>query len=312
MQKDRSKIGILDIGTLSLRFDIFAVDPIDLSPLESYRLIHRAGENTAAADLIAGAFDQIKKLAEQHGVARIVGGATGLFRREKTLAAKILSAAADRGIDLRVLSGEEELRLIAAAIVSFFPELPDSALLIDIGGGSSEVSVIKKGKLTCGESVPIGVLVAKSMFPPELDGRYSVGAVAAMEEFCAKTFAELRDRFEKVVAINQEFIIGSSGSARELERVLSSVGREFSLEQLDVLLAQIGDKSVEQLISISGIDSKRADLMVPGAIIFREAMRAFSLKRAKVSHFSLRHGILMEEIAARPSYGDCQKSRREK
>lgn len=298
LQKDRSKIGILDIGTLSLRFDIFAVDPIDLTPLDSYRLIHRAGENIAAAELIARAFDQIKKLAEQHGVERIVGGATGLFRKEKTLAAKILSAAADRGIELRVLSGEEELRLIAAAIVRFFPELPESAVLIDIGGGSSEVSIVERGKLVCGESVPIGVLVAKAMYPPETDGRYSPRAIAAMEEFCARTFAELRSRFQGVVEIRQEFIIGSSGSARELERVLDSVGREFSIEQLDALLAQIGDKSVEQLINVSGIDPKRADLMVAGTIIFREAMRAFSVRRAKVSHFSLRHGILVEEAAA--------------
>jgi exopolyphosphatase/guanosine-5'-triphosphate,3'-diphosphate pyrophosphatase len=301
---DKSKIGILDIGTFSLRFDIFQIDPLKLEPIGSFRLIHRAGESDLSDDAeaervrarFACAFDEIRAIAMKHGVGRIIGGATGLFRVREDFAQGIIIEAGQRGIVLRVLSGDEELTLIASGIIRFFPDRPRSSLLIDIGGGSSEVSLVRDDKLVCGESVPIGVLVAKNIFPPGESGRFELPNLTGMRELFRNTFHELHKRFTDITTVDPEIVIGSSGSARELERVLNSVGKYLTIQQLESFFLAISDKSTEQLVKTDGIDPKRVDLLVPGTAIFVEAMREFSLNRAKVSHYSLRHGILAAEI----------------
>ena len=298
------RLGILDIGTLSFRFDIFEVNPLKLEPVKSFRLMHRAGEFEMAtpaefasvADRIIVAFDEIVKLAKENATERITGSLTGFFRKHPEFAERILAAAKSRGIDLRVLSGQEESTLIAEAVIRFFSDRPETALLLDIGGGSSEVSIIHGDRLVCGRSVPLGVLVVKSEFPPAADGSFSPTQLLGLKGKLAGIFGAVKNEFYASTDLRPEIVIGSSGSARELERILAPGSGELSLAAVDEFYEKISGKSYDELRKMDRVDAARADLLVPGTAIFSELMRAFSMERAKISHYSLRHGILAAEI----------------
>ena len=283
-------LGIIDLGTVALRFDVyrFGDDGGAVLAFKS-RAMPRLGEvlhdRAELRARVLRELERIKVEAERAGVTDLLAAGT-MALREGDGAHEILAEVEQLlGMKFRVLSGEEEAILTAKGILSQEKNLPSSVVLIDIGGGSTEVSFCRDGRRLDSRSFPVGVLVWKD------------GADVAASR------AELSARFQELTAAAKQFdpslAIGSSGTVRTIEKVLMAKlgtpeGAEYRLSDLSELLERFRSMSADELLTVPGIERSRADIVLPGVFIFESVLSAISIQRFRVTHFSLRHGMLAE------------------
>ena len=283
-------LGIIDLGTVALRFDVyrFGDDGGAVLAFKS-RAMPRLGEvlhdRAELRARVLRELERIKVEAERAGVTDLLAAGT-MALREGDGAHEILAEVEQLlGMKFRVLSGEEEAILTAKGILSQEKNLPPSVVLIDIGGGSTEVSFCRDGRRLDSRSFPVGVLVWK----PGVDVAESRAELAAL----------FRDLCSAAKQFDPSLAVGSSGTIRSLERILiakfgTADGAEYRRNELSEMYLSFQSMDREDLLRVPGIEASRADILLPGLLIFEATLEALSLQSFRVTHFSLRHGMLAE------------------
>lgn len=189
------------------------------------------------------------------------------------------------GIDIEIISGEEEARTIydnhieKLLVTSASAEAcGQSYLYVDVGGGSTEISIISNGELTASQSFNIGTLRL-------LSGLVSLEAV---NEMCDKICAMLNGT--KGIQI-----IGSGGNINKLYRLVpkkSKLKDRISLPQLVKIYGQLSSLSVEERIREFDLRPDRADVIVPAAQIFIAIAQAVDANAILVPTIGLADGII--------------------
>lgn len=299
------KIGIVDLGTLSLRFDVFetaAEAPPRL--IERYRSMPRLGEgaftsgrlDSAAAARALEELSRVKRLAADHRLERLIAVGTGVLRTAEGSAELVAEIRRVTGIALEVISGEREAELTARGILENEREVEGLVALVDIGGGSTEISLCRHGSLQSVTSVDLGV---SKLLQLGGGGRHPFPE-AVVEKL----------RHEAQVAVDGahlplteavDHLLGSSGTIRALARLGESGGNEQEVLEgtaLAGMLKEIVGSSRESALQIPGMEERRVDLMVPGLILLLTILRRLGADRIRVTKFSLRHGLLAELLDA--------------
>ncbi len=254
----------------------------------SGRLDPRAARRTLQA------LSSFKRRADELKVDKMVAFATSALRDASDADDIIQKIRRNVGIDVHIISGREEATLIAEAILTREQHPKGTFGLIDIGGGSTEVSVCRDSKVLVCESFPLGVARLQQIFlrtiPPE-DGKQSVKHLRGhVREVLKATVKE--DDWPKA-----KHVIGSSGTVRALARMCErNTGRDISLKWLEKLIRTMTPLTLEEIIALPGMDPKRADLMLGGTVVLAETLRALGADSASATEFSLRDGILDQEL----------------
>jgi exopolyphosphatase/guanosine-5'-triphosphate,3'-diphosphate pyrophosphatase len=312
------RIGIIDLGTNSVRFDVFEEAPVLHRKLPSrkrgralesskirriYRdkLMVRLGEGlfesgriqAAAAQRTLLAFQHFAKTAESLGLDRLIALGTSALRDGNGSAGLIRKIKKETGIQIRVISGEEEARLIAVGILGN-DTLPSTAplALIDIGGGSMEVSLVQGQKIRFSQSFPLGTARLSQLHldqsPP------TKAAVHALrEEVAAQLANALPSDFSPRLAI------GSSGTIRALGKLLGSPSNKrkvFKLKALERFNKKVQSLELPEIRQIPKMEANRADMILAGSLLLEETLRILGVEQIRVSEFSLRNGVLLEEL----------------
>ena len=228
----------------------------------------------------------------------------------------------DLGLKFDVISAEDEARLSVLGCASLFEREAEHAMIVDIGGGSTEISWIAPSAVldaglnppiiswgTC----PIGVVtLAEDDVEPEGDARY--GWYEALVTRIAETIAEvgqaqhLRDSF----AQGRGHIIGTSGTVTSLAGVFLELprynrqrvdGMWFDVRDCRATIAKLLAQTREQRAENACIGKDRADLVVIGGAILDAVLRVWPADRIRVADRGLREGVLMRLMAqheARP------------
>lgn len=295
MNEDR-RLGIIDFGTVALRLDVYQVDNNNLAEvIHRYRALPRLGEVLKDPEefrnRVLREIGTVRKEADLAGARELLAVGTSAFRDLPNREALVQELYSAFGITLQILSGEEEAALTAEGILSQEPDLPREVALIDIGGGSTEVSFCRDRKTVSSVSLNIGCLSMKEALP---------GAnVNAFLLRYAEPLKKLKEQF------SPELVVGSSGTIRSIERVLSPVagsekpGRVYEAQELRILLTQLLPLSPHALLEVPGVEAKRADILIPGIFLFETVLSALGVTRFRVSHFSLRHGVLARRLRER-------------
>lgn len=305
LQFTRMRLGIVDLGTLSLRFDIY-----ELTAGERPRLLvrhramprlgaeaYRTGELTAeAADRASAELRAVRRIADDHRVERIRAVGTAFLRSARGGEQLIRRLREESGIEIEPITGEEEARLTALGIIANEPSAGDGPLLlVDIGGGSTELSLCNARAVTRSVSIPLG---AERLLHSGLQGRpisYPFPRDAKQrieEESRAAVLPFAKDAPQSLT------VFGSSGTVRALARLHQADGSEsevLSTRRIGELLDEMCRGTRDDLLSIPGMEERRLDFMVSGTILLVEILAAFHATEARVTKFSLRHGILEEE-----------------
>lgn len=305
------RLAIIDLGTNSVRFDVHQIGPgRQVKRLHREKIMVRLGTgifmngrlDRHAIHRTLHAFKRFKRLSEQFRVRKTIAFGTSALReavdREKFLKA----IEEETGIHLRVISGTEEAKLIAHGILKGesrkhrFERIKGCFALVDIGGGSTEVSICRGKEILYSQSFPLGTSRLQQLFlkktPPD------PASVAEVRK-------QIRNVIFEVILPNHwpsvERVFGSSGTVRAIEKILNAKEQcdfEGSMSRKDIsaLIEQVSRMNTAELLSVPGLESKRMDMIVSGGLILDECMLALGAKKATFTEFSLRDGVLEEEL----------------
>lgn len=302
------RIAVLDLGSSS--FHLLVADA------EPGGTIHRVGRERvmlrlgalitdggkiprSAADSAVETVSQMRKDASEAGAERVIAVATAALR-EATNSREVVTRLSEAlGERVRVLSGEDEARLIFLAITKRMG-LSERALGIDLGGGSLELALGAGGEVRWERSLPIGsVRLHQELGRDPLTGEQQEAIAARVRD----AIAPLRDRVERFAPARA---VAIGGTVRALYRLANGLDEDthripldarLRRSELDGLVAKLAGSSHAGRMRMRGISARRADLLPTGALIVREIFRALGLREVSVCDWGLREGVLLDAVA---------------
>jgi exopolyphosphatase / guanosine-5'-triphosphate,3'-diphosphate pyrophosphatase len=242
-------------------------------------------------------FDVLRQYAravEEHGAERTTAVMTSAVR-DAANGAEFARAVGERfGFDARTLSGDEEARLTYLGATAARSG-PDPLLVIDIGGGSTELVVGEAGAVRFHVSTQIGVVRHSERHlrsdPPTAE-ELSALAGAVADELEAAVPRKVRDGVRTAVAV--------AGTATQSAGVdlgaggLDVEGHRLSRERLRAILARLASVPLAERREVPGLDPDRAPTIVAGVVVLIRALRAFGLAEVEVSERDILWGAALE------------------
>jgi exopolyphosphatase/guanosine-5'-triphosphate,3'-diphosphate pyrophosphatase len=206
----------------------------------------------------------------------------------------------ETGVDLRVLSGEEEARYTFLAARRWYGWSAGRLLVLDIGGGSLEIAIGRDEEPTRALSVPFGAgRLTRTRFKGDPPSRDEVAETAGWLEDQLTPVAKkvLKDgEPDRVVATSKTFrtlarLTGAAPSSQgpRARRVLTDAG-------LRQLLAFISRMSANDLAELEGVSASRAHQLVAGALVAQATMRALSRSELEICPWALREGVILRRL----------------
>lgn len=302
------KLSVIDLGTntiLMVTAEIGADGSIHL--LGDEHEIARLGRGVdATRRIMPESFDRVesfllryRQISSDLGAERIVAFGTSALRDAANREEFIDEMDHRTSIRIEVISGAEEAELTFAGAM-FGLEIDQARrVVIDIGGGSTEIAVGTTQALEQSRSVDIGAVRITERYlgtlPPSADS-----LAAARQEIAG----ELADLFELE---GEPAALGVAGTVTTLGAIDAGIesfsaealdGWRLSREAIEEQVARIASLTLEEIGMIPQIPTARADVILGGALILEEFMRRYSLPEIIVSTRGLRYGILMREAHA--------------
>jgi exopolyphosphatase/guanosine-5'-triphosphate,3'-diphosphate pyrophosphatase len=304
------KLAAIDIGTNSIKLLVAAVDETGvLEVLSREKSPVRLGSETLSTGRLApeaieagvAAIEQfLRSVAAQE--AELVRAVATCAVREAENSQEFLDAVRRRtGIEVDVVSGEEEARLIHLAARSEFSSRLDPLFLIDIGGGSTEFVVSNGERVLLTESLPLGSVRLAELVrddpPSEKDRKALKKAIRAVAKRAA--IAVRKTGFKTCV--------GSAGTIQSLSLVHEAavLGREpipsghrtLSREGLKKVNKILRRTTQKEKLRVPGLDPRRRDIAVPGGLLLAWILKRTGAESIVVGERGLREGIILDYAA---------------
>jgi exopolyphosphatase/guanosine-5'-triphosphate,3'-diphosphate pyrophosphatase len=302
------RVAIIDLGTNSVRFDVHQLAPRGRAvALHREKLMIRLGQglfldgklDPNAVRRTLEAFISFHRTATLLHADKVVAFGTSALR-EANDAESLLSKIRRRtAIDVRVISGEEEAKLIAEGILANEKPVKGRFALVDIGGGSTEISVCERRKVLHASSFALGTARLQEVFlktnPPTAPRN---GGLRPIEQLRRYIKSVLLPKFIADDWAKAPLAMGSSGTIRALSKIMRKLEGTRAIERkgLARLVEEMSRMTTTELLGIPGMEAKRVDMILAGAILLEECMDALGAKKMLPTNFSLRDGILNEEL----------------
>jgi len=299
-------LAAIDVGTNSLHLVVARVTEggrfeVIEREKEPVRLGSGPGDmkrmDTAAMDRGVAALDRMRKVAAIWG-APVRAVATSAVREADNRDEFVRRAHTEAGVDVEVISGVEEARLIHLGVLQALPVYDRRILLCDIGGGSTELVLGHRGEVLGSRSLKLGHLrLTDRFFTGE---RIRTRDVSAARAFVRSALAPF---VHEVEHHGFEVMTGSSGTIEALMQLAQPDLRvtnaaTFTRRQLaDVIERLLAADTVAERRELAGMDPARADVIVAGAVICEQVMDTLGASDVTVSDYALREGVLLDTLA---------------
>jgi exopolyphosphatase/guanosine-5'-triphosphate,3'-diphosphate pyrophosphatase len=306
------RVAAIDIGTNSTHLLVAAVDPalgsfnVVVAEKSTTRLGERdqeRGELTpAAVERALQTLRHCRDLAQSHGVEQIVTAATSAVREAPNGRDFLGTVQEQLGLDVDLVSGPEEARLIYLGVLSGmrFGEQPH--LIIDIGGGSTELILADGHDARVLSSSRIGAVRLQREFCQQdpLPGSRRSFLVAyiqgAIDPAVAQVKAALKpgERPQLVATSGTAMALASLAAADDPRPPLKLQGYRLSRERVDQLVSRLVAMSPEQRRALPGLNERRAEIIVPGALILQTTMAMLQIPDLVICDRALREGLIVD------------------
>lgn len=307
---DEAVHAAIDIGTNSIhllvarstpaqRFEVLAQEK------EVVRLGHGTGDMVELADDAVdrgiAALRRFRQVAEIWD-ADITAVATSAVREAENHDVFIRRAHDEADIQVEIISGVEEARLIHVGVLHALPVYDQRLLVVDIGGGSTELLVGHRAEVLGARSLKLGAIRLTERFFP--DERLDPASVEACRRYVA---AFLQPAARELAAHGFEVAAGCSGTIETLAAMaVASRGDDPTrpLNNETVTAAEL-DAAIDALLAaptararakLPGMDAKRADIIVAGALVLEGVVRAMGIEELRISSYALREGVLLDRL----------------
>ncbi len=317
----------IDIGSNSCRLKIAKVVAHQLKTLAEDREVTRLGASVFESGLVSPeamaltlrALKRFQRAVQAHGVDQIRVVATSAMRDARNSAAFQAWVKAETGWNMEIISGLEEGRLIHLGVTGGEPGAGGKVLLIDLGGGSCEITLSEHKRIKETISVPLGAVRLTEDFlsadpaPPE--------GLARMRQWIMRELRRARRRIEPGIqpgkvslviatsgtaaALNDAFAAGTKTGKATNQRVSKSAIQRagnatagivptYFVRKLSSLLAKM---ALPEREAVPGIGPRRAEIIVAGTEVYAELLESFGLPGFRCSPLGLRDGILAQMLA---------------
>jgi exopolyphosphatase/guanosine-5'-triphosphate,3'-diphosphate pyrophosphatase len=233
-------------------------------------------------------------LARGYG-ARIAAVGTEALRRAPNGSDFLTPAAEILGVPIEVIDGEREAALTFRAVIESFPDSRQAELIVvDIGGGSTEIVLADRGHQTLARSLPLGSV--------RLTERHVHHDPATAEELQAVR-AEVAAGLAGIDFARGAGLVGVAGTVTSLAAMAESMatydpnrvhGYRLSRDQLAAQIARLASSRQADRERMVGLDSRRADVILAGAVILEEIAAAAGVAEVRVSDRGIRWGLAYE------------------
>jgi exopolyphosphatase/guanosine-5'-triphosphate,3'-diphosphate pyrophosphatase len=300
------RLASIDVGTNTALLLAAEVSPqLQIHPLVQREKIVRLGEGVderrllkaAAMARVMQALAEYLRECRELNVEGVVVSGTSAVRDAANRDDLIHQIKQTFGLELRVLSGEDEARLTYLGALSNKQYLTGEILLIDIGGGSTEFIAGARDRIAAALSIDIGSVRLTERFvrsDPITDEEFSV-----LENFIEQQIQIIKKNFTPP----PQNLVGAAGTVTTLAAMHLQL-HEYDAERVDRCtlsfqqVAEIIDvlrrKSLAEKKQLPGLNPARADVILAGAMILWQAMRAFGYAEVAVSDRGLRFGVLLD------------------
>jgi exopolyphosphatase/guanosine-5'-triphosphate,3'-diphosphate pyrophosphatase len=288
---------VIDVGTNSVKF-LLAERAGD----GSWRDVDRAGSGRLGPEPVARTIEAIAGMANEawlQGADEIVAvGTAGL--RAAANSGDFLAAVAERcGLELEVISAEEEARLSYLAAIPDLGTVEGSLLVFETGGGSTQFTFGGGERIDDRFSIEVGAVRYMERFG--LDDAVDEDALGDALEAIADDLRPLDDR------VTPDAVVAMGGAVTNLAAVKHELvtydpnvvrGTELTVQELDRLIERFRTRSADERRGIVGLQPRRAEVILAGACIVRTVLGKLRRESLTVSDRGLRHRLLVERFGA--------------
>jgi exopolyphosphatase / guanosine-5'-triphosphate,3'-diphosphate pyrophosphatase len=303
------RVAAIDIGTNSVHMIVVRVRAdLSFEVIDREKVMVRLGAGGLGGKALTDdsmqsalqALSKFRRLAESHEVDDIVAVATSATREARNGGEFLARIVRETGIRPRVIAGPEEARLIHQAAV-YGVHVAGRAVVIDIGGGSVEITLGTGTRIELARSFKVGVIRLTERF-------VHTDPISEREErrMSAHILSELDRYCDQVTAAGFDRVIGTSGTILSIGAVAAAAageGTDRELRNLRVSAKQIrrirkeaASLDLERRLLMPGMDPRRADLVVAGAILLDTIVRRLGASELTLCDLALREGLVLDYI----------------
>jgi exopolyphosphatase / guanosine-5'-triphosphate,3'-diphosphate pyrophosphatase len=305
-ERGELRVAVVDIGTNSTRLLVAEVDGRALRELERESIVTRLGEGLEATGRLGeepqarvfAALDRYAGAMDAHGAEMRTAVMTSAVRDAANGAAFADAVRSRYGLEDRTLSGDEEARLsYLGATAARDPDDPLPLLVIDIGGGSTELVVGAGGAVEFHTSTQVGVVRHSERHlrsDPPAASELEALAVDARSTIEAAVPGDVRERAGGAVAVG-----GTATSCAAIDLALDPYdsaaveGHALPRGTLEAMLARLASVPLAERRGVTGLDPARAPTIVAGVVVLLEVLRAFDLDGTQVSERDILWGVAL-------------------
>jgi exopolyphosphatase/guanosine-5'-triphosphate,3'-diphosphate pyrophosphatase len=307
------RLGVLDVGSNTVH--LLVVDAhrgAHPTPMHDDRWLLRLAEqigddgllSKAGEKALLHAVQEACEQAEKQGCEELLALVTSAIR-DAANGLEVLDRVRERtGVQLRVLSGEDEARLTFLAVRRWFGWSAGRLLVLDIGGGSLELAAGVDEDPDVALSLPLGAGRMTRRFLPEArtGGRPDLAALRKLRDHADELLAPAAEQLAEVGA--PDLVAATSKTFRTLARLTGaapySAGiwtpRELRLESLDQLVGFVSRIESGALGELQGVSVDRAHQVPAGAVVAAATMRSLAVTSVRICPWALREGVILRRL----------------
>jgi len=229
-------------------------------------------------DRLVHSMQAFKLLMEVHGVKRYLAYATSALREASNGQAVVKKIGVDSGISVELIDGAKEATIISNTNIFDQVSIEKTFLYIDVGGGSTEFSVIRKGERMCSKSFKIGTVRL-------LNEQVSAKVWQTIEEWIQTNLSN----------VNKVYLLGTGGNINKLHKMAGiKEGRPITYLMMSALYKKISALTYDERIVSLGLNPDRSDVILPAMEIYIRALRWSKAKVIYVPKVGLSDGMIKE------------------
>jgi exopolyphosphatase/guanosine-5'-triphosphate,3'-diphosphate pyrophosphatase len=316
-----ARLAAIDIGSNALRLRIVDVDPPAMGPhgprFTTFRDVFvdrapvRLGHDVFTRGFIEPGVIGAACEALRRFRAAMDGAKVDRYRAVATSAAReaqngdlfVERAEREAGVHVDVIEGAEEARLVQLAVAERLDVRGRTALLVDIGGGSTELTLMPgpggdRAIAAYTRSLPVGTVRLVEAF---LEGRGPIDAEhrSLLDEYVDRVFSEAVPEIRELTGGAVDLVIGTGGNIETLADLCPvpgafSDGRAIEVSEMERLLEELCSRSVDERAGRYTLRPDRADTIVPAAAILTRVARTFGRGTIAAPGVGLKEGVLVD------------------
>lgn len=312
-----ARLAAIDIGSNAIRLRVVDVDPPVITPegprFYPFRdvLVDRAPvrlghdvftKGRIESGVIGAACDVLRRFRVAMDAAKVEryrAVATSAAREAQNGEVFVERAERESRVHVEIIEGVEEARLVQIAVLERLPVANRRALLVDIGGGSTELTLLDNRVPVFSRSLPVGTVRLLEAF---LEDRGPIGRQhrKLLEEYvdrvCADAFRGIEDAADGSPI---DVIVGTGGNIETLADlcpmpVAFPEGRAIELRAMRRLLDELSAKTVDERVAAYNLRPDRADTIVPAATVLARVAEAFRRDSIAAPGVGLKEGVLVD------------------